>query len=296
MTGSPVAVRVFPGLPSQARQARRWVRALVSASCALAADDAQLATGELFANAVVHTRSGAPGGLVTVAVTGDGVIHVHDQGADGTQPHAGLAAALEDRGLPVVSGRGLGIVAAVCAGWGSLPAAECRAGGVGDPAAQPGGRCTWCRPAPWAPGQGRDDGTSTAGAATSRPAAGWQTDGSGLQPGGEAGGDIQAGPAWSIRYRLAGRAGAMITRTCYPACYAEQPGTFFVQVETERLVCADPADPGRTEIWADLRYDDLPGIYPAAAEAEAAACRAAVALLGDGASQDWDGLPPWERG
>jgi serine/threonine-protein kinase RsbW len=163
MTG-PVAVRVFPGQAEEARQARRWVRALMAVSCAPAADEAKLAAGELFANAVRHTRSGAPGGKVTIAVTADGVIHVHDQGTGGKPPCAALTAASQEDGSLSDSGRGLGIVAAICAGWGCMPAARCPAAGPGDPAAQDGGCCAWCRPAPWPPGRGREQRAAHAGA------------------------------------------------------------------------------------------------------------------------------------
>jgi anti-sigma regulatory factor (Ser/Thr protein kinase) len=155
MTG-PVAVRVFPGLAEESRQAHRWVRALVVASCAVAADDAELAAAELFTNAILHTRSGAPGGKVTIAVTADGVIHVHDQGTDGKPPCAALAAVSQEDGSLPDSGRGLSIVAAICAGWGCMPAARCPAAGPDDPAAQADGCCAWCQPESWPPGRGRE--------------------------------------------------------------------------------------------------------------------------------------------
>jgi anti-sigma regulatory factor (Ser/Thr protein kinase) len=142
--GEPVAVRMFPGLPAQAGQARRWVRALASgAGIADPDDDIGLITAELFANAVLHTRSGRPGGLVVVAVTADGVIHVHDYGTPGPCP--GLTAAAE--GGREDFRRGLGIVAALGGGLAHLPAAWCPAAGLGDPAVRAGGCCTCCRPA-----------------------------------------------------------------------------------------------------------------------------------------------------
>src|SRR6266700_3902942 len=81
--GVPVAVRVFAGRAEQSGEARRWVRALVCAAGTGLVDEAVLAVGELFGNAVVHTRSGLRGGTVTVAVTGGGVLHVHDLGSGG---------------------------------------------------------------------------------------------------------------------------------------------------------------------------------------------------------------------
>ena len=87
---APTAVRVFPGLPEQAARARRWVRALASGAGGPDPDGLDLVVTELFANAILHTRSGEPGGKVTIAVTADGVVHVHDYGAEG--PCQGLAA------------------------------------------------------------------------------------------------------------------------------------------------------------------------------------------------------------
>jgi hypothetical protein len=120
----------------------------------------------------------------------------------------------------------------------------------------------------------------------------WAADGTGVQPGGDAGGDIQAGESYRVRYRRADRPCAMITRTAYPAEVPGQPGVFFVQVETEWLVSTDPLDPGGTETWSDYAYDDEPGIYASAAEAEKAAVRVATALLADGCSHNWPGFAP----
>jgi anti-sigma regulatory factor (Ser/Thr protein kinase) len=142
-----VAVRVFPGLAGQAREARRWVRALGSYRGGLDPDVAELAVAELFANAVLHTRSGDEGGKVTVAVTADGVIHVHDYGTAGPCP--GLAAGPPAEGDPREDfGHGLQIVAALGTGPAHLPAAWCPAAGPDDPAVEAGGCCTCCRLAP----------------------------------------------------------------------------------------------------------------------------------------------------
>jgi anti-sigma regulatory factor (Ser/Thr protein kinase) len=145
----PAAVRVFPGLAGQVREARRWVRALAAAAGVADPGDPELVVSELVSNAVLHTRSGGGGGKVTVAVTAGGVIHVHDYGTAGPCP--GLA------GSPAVSsarddfGRGLAVVAALSAGLAHLPAAWCPAGGPDDPAVRAGGCCTCCRSAAWPP-------------------------------------------------------------------------------------------------------------------------------------------------
>jgi anti-sigma regulatory factor (Ser/Thr protein kinase) len=144
----PVAVRVFPGLAAQVPHARRWVRALASRpgrepGRTDLVDDLELIAAELFANAVLHTRSGGGGGTVTVAVTADWVIHVHDQGAGGPCP--GLLAV--GGGVRDDFGRGLQIVMAISGGLAHLPAAWCPVGGPDDPAIGAGGCCTCCRPA-----------------------------------------------------------------------------------------------------------------------------------------------------
>lgn len=143
---TPTAARVFRGMAKEARVARRWVHSLVGAVCEIAADDAEFAAEELFANAVTHTRSGAFGGKVTVVVVPeeDGVaVHIHDQGADdsqmpGTLPFSGECNLSE-------SGRGLQLVDWVSTGWGTGPAARCAHAVEDDPAVSAGGRCTWFR-------------------------------------------------------------------------------------------------------------------------------------------------------
>jgi anti-sigma regulatory factor (Ser/Thr protein kinase) len=164
MTGMvPVAVRVFPGQPSQSRQVRHWVSALITAA-GLSVADAELAAGELFANAIRHTRSGIqPGGKVTVAVTADGAVHVHDQG-DGTgAPGTRMTALVPGNDRLPVNGRGLLIVAALSATWGYLPASQCPAAGPDDPAA-PSGCCVWFRLPPAATVPARDEDRAYASA------------------------------------------------------------------------------------------------------------------------------------
>ncbi len=63
----PSWARAFPGTAQQARAARQFVAALLTGSpfC----DDAVLVLSELFTNAVLHTNSGKPGGLVIVQIS-----------------------------------------------------------------------------------------------------------------------------------------------------------------------------------------------------------------------------------
>jgi anti-sigma regulatory factor (Ser/Thr protein kinase) len=149
MSGGSASARVFPGLAEQVGDARHWVRALIAAVCEDAADDAELVTAELFANAVKHTRSGDKGGLVTVAVTADGVIHMHDQGGTNERSFPRPAALPDDDGKLPETGRGLVIVAALCGGWEWAPAARCPAARPDEPAARAGGLCICCRPLSW---------------------------------------------------------------------------------------------------------------------------------------------------
>lgn len=141
------AVRVFRGMPKEARAVRRWVRALTGTACASALDDAEIAADELFANAVTHTRSGALGGKITVVVVPDedGVaVHIHDQGANDSQMPGMLPFSVGEYSL-LDSGRGLQLVDSISAGWGTGPAIYCAQAVEDDPAVSANGRCTWFR-------------------------------------------------------------------------------------------------------------------------------------------------------
>jgi anti-sigma regulatory factor (Ser/Thr protein kinase) len=137
-----VAVWVSPGRPEYVAGARRWAQAVAVAWDARAADTG-LVVSELVTNAIVHTRSGQPGGTITVLVAGGWdvlTVHVHDQGTgDGQVPQPRPATAEAD------GGRGLPIVAAVGAEWNTIPVAWCPVREFGDPAADAAGCCTWCR-------------------------------------------------------------------------------------------------------------------------------------------------------
>src|SRR5258705_488185 len=94
--------RVFPALPEQVAQARRFLRHMLD-GCPMV-DDAVLICSELATNAVRHSDSARPGGVFTVRA------EVRDGDC--------LWLEVEDQGRPWVSrepsetsGRGLGIVA-----------------------------------------------------------------------------------------------------------------------------------------------------------------------------------------
>jgi anti-sigma regulatory factor (Ser/Thr protein kinase) len=88
-------VRILAGMPESVRAARAWIAECLSGSPA--ADDAALMVSELFTNAILYTRSGQPGGVVTVTIAigrGRARIHVIDQGAHLERIDAGQVAAI----------------------------------------------------------------------------------------------------------------------------------------------------------------------------------------------------------
>jgi anti-sigma regulatory factor (Ser/Thr protein kinase) len=104
--------RAFPGRAEQAAAVRRFVSCLLTGSPY--ADDAVHVVAELTANAICHSRSGEPGGLLVVQVRrwrGGGSIAVTDQGGP-TEPHLGDPDPYAGHGL------GLRLVAATATWWG----------------------------------------------------------------------------------------------------------------------------------------------------------------------------------
>jgi anti-sigma regulatory factor (Ser/Thr protein kinase) len=100
--------RSFPATPEQAREARRFLTAILDGR---PADDAILCLSELVTNATIHSRSQQPGGYLTVRVQrrDDHVrVEVCDQGGPWTE------AAHEDGR----AGRGLLIVDRLASTWG----------------------------------------------------------------------------------------------------------------------------------------------------------------------------------
>jgi len=65
---------MLPGLARHVAGVRRWAQG-VAAAWGAAAADTGLVVSELVTNAIRHTRSGQPGGMVMVAIAGgwDGV-------------------------------------------------------------------------------------------------------------------------------------------------------------------------------------------------------------------------------
>lgn len=116
------------GTPHAAGQARALVGDLLGGDHP-SVDDAALIASELVSNAIAHSRSGEPGGILTIAVEmapqpGDVRILVRDAG--------GLEAPVLTPASPDSEhGRGLAIITALAAEWGSET--------------NQAGRATWCR-------------------------------------------------------------------------------------------------------------------------------------------------------
>jgi anti-sigma regulatory factor (Ser/Thr protein kinase) len=115
-----VAEIVLPGVAVSVPLARRYVVDALLAAGHREVDGARLITSELVGNAVVHTRSGRPGGLVAVDVVTVGEamarIEVTDEGA-ATVPWPRTA------GEDDCYGRGLLLVEQTSLSWGVRPTA-----------------------------------------------------------------------------------------------------------------------------------------------------------------------------
>jgi serine/threonine-protein kinase RsbW len=103
--------RDFPGRAEQAAHVRRFVAFLLEDHPK--AGDAVQAAAELVANAIQHTRSAAPGGLLVVEVRrcpGHVAVSVTDQGGP-NEPR------LTEAGLLAGHGLGLHLIAATATRW-----------------------------------------------------------------------------------------------------------------------------------------------------------------------------------
>jgi len=123
-----LARRSFAGRADQLRAARSWLGMLVEGFAQ--ASNIVLACSELAANAIIHSRSGLPGGMFTVraCIDRDAIrVEILDQGGQWT----GLRKCEDDEADDASqSGRGLTIVAAVASSWGIAGDQE--------------GRIAWC--------------------------------------------------------------------------------------------------------------------------------------------------------
>jgi len=105
----PDTGREFPGAAGQVREARRFLAGVLD-GCP-AGDDALLCASELATNAVLHSRSGRPGGRFAVrAAVRAGRLRVEVEDEGGPWRPAG--------GQNAQSGRGLAIVGQLASRWG----------------------------------------------------------------------------------------------------------------------------------------------------------------------------------
>ena len=91
VTEAPLAwSRAFPATREQVREARQFLAGVLDGGPA--AGDAVLCLSEIVTNAIMHSRSGEPGGhfAVTAAIRGDQLqVDVRDEGGPWTQPVRG---------------------------------------------------------------------------------------------------------------------------------------------------------------------------------------------------------------
>ena len=116
--------RDFPGGQDQVSQARHWIEDLLPQCDPL--DDLVLLASELCANAVVHTRSGQPGGMFTIDVEWapqSARVVIGDQGSP-VAPTISVKA--QDATWSDECGRGLWLVDELADDWGTASCLGCR--------------------------------------------------------------------------------------------------------------------------------------------------------------------------
>jgi anti-sigma regulatory factor (Ser/Thr protein kinase) len=120
-------LRVLPATPEAPAAARRLARQVLGEGNP-ATETAMLLISELVTNSVVHSKSGEPGGSVTIALcagpTGI-LIQVRDDGGASEPRVAAMPADATEHG------HGLRLVDALAERWGTI--------------SSPDGRITWCR-------------------------------------------------------------------------------------------------------------------------------------------------------
>jgi anti-sigma regulatory factor (Ser/Thr protein kinase) len=105
----------IPGSPRHVRSARAFIARALSRQPGIDSDAATSLTSELVTNAIQHTRSGEPGGTVTVvaiSIPGGVIVEVIDEGSPGTPTVKG--------DLYAADGHGLYLVQQLAAQWGYL--------------------------------------------------------------------------------------------------------------------------------------------------------------------------------
>lgn len=109
--------RDFSGVPQSVGEARRWVSGVLSAHASdEVLETVVLLVSEVVTNAIVHSDSGRPDGVITVGVgLGADLVYVEvvDEGSTGSVPV--MRPAAED----CLSGRGLNWVNSMSQRWGT---------------------------------------------------------------------------------------------------------------------------------------------------------------------------------
>ncbi len=115
-------VRAFPGVPESVSEARTWAASFLPPGAAVA-DDVVLMTSELVTNAIQHSGSGLPGGVVLVSVTTGKTwvrVDVFDQGelpaSTGAPPGLGMGLEIVAQLADVSGGDGSDRWFSVCTG------------------------------------------------------------------------------------------------------------------------------------------------------------------------------------
>jgi hypothetical protein len=118
---------------------------------------------------------------------------------------------------------------------------------------------------------------------------GWRPDDAGIRPGGGARLD---GGSCSVRFLHPDLPGAVIHRTAYAVESGEHSGRFYVQIQTDLIVCGDPARPADTATWTHVIYDDWDLAWPTPEEAEAdARDRVIGEVIENAYCLNWEGKP-----
>ncbi|UOE22142.1 ATP-binding protein [Thermobifida halotolerans] len=119
------ATRTFPGTAENCGRARSWVRSLTLPYPDVR-DSVELVASELFTNAIRHTRSGDPGGLVQMTLSTEDDpptllrLEITDGGLRTDLPKQVAHALLPPSDAQ--SGRGLFIASVLSRAWGRFPA------------------------------------------------------------------------------------------------------------------------------------------------------------------------------
>lgn len=129
----------------------------------------------------------------------------------------------------------------------------------------------------------------------SAPSSPWHLDGKGIIDGGDVGGDIQVGTAWSVRYIRDDMPGSLIIETVYVVKTPSGRGHGYAyETRSTYLVCTDPADPEGTKVWSHTEKEGSLCDYPTAKEASDDAWQVVLRINTDaqaGAHDGWDGTP-----